>query len=491
MSQPTRRTRILSAVAIGALALATLAGPATSATAGTNGKWTEITSPIATLNNFDTADLLRLSDGSLLVGWQEQDAGILESAQTAVIAGPKKLVTKRGTVASGWSTLSYSPKFAVANGQIVAGYLGIHSADTNDLASGPVLASRGVDGVTWAPDSLPISGDGADGIYGFDLVSDGVNTYTAAIHTSTNIIKYHKGSAVDYVTDDNLAVVSAPEGANVYYVSLAVDRATGEVWSAWYVLGGPTPGIWTQRIFPTQGPAVQPPGATGETVLPDKAIALTSSSSGGIWVGYPVGYPTATKIRAWSPLTGKSVTIASKQSDVSSVDLSAGPAGKLWATWIDSSSGDERVKAARSNPSKTVFGSIGSVRSLTVKGGGSTFNVTGEGSLNALDVVVNATMPGDSGETALYHSEIRPELTVTASKSKVSAKKGGSVKITVKDAGTAVKGAKVTYAGKKYTTSSKGTVVVKVKKGAKVGKKSISVKATGYEPTLVKLTVKK
>jgi hypothetical protein len=183
--------------------------------------------------------------------------------------------------------------------------------------------------------------------------------------------------------------------------------------------------------------------------------------------------------------------VAAKQSDVSSVDLSAGPAGKLWATWIDSSSGDETIEAARSNPAKSVFGSIGSIPSSNAKGGGSTFNVSGEGSLNSLDVVVNASMPGDSGETALYHSEIRPELTVVASKSTVSAKKGGSVTITVKDAGTAVKGAKVTYAGKKYTTNSKGKVVLKVKKGSKVGKKSISVKATGYEPTRLKLRVKK
>ena len=484
-------TRAISVTAAIAIAAAVIVVPATTASAGAKGKWTKITVDSATVENFTSADLLRLGNGTLLVGWQEQNQALLKSAQTAVIGGAAKTVLARGTVASGWSSLNYSPRFAVVNGQIVAGYVGIHSVETDDPLSGPVQLSRSVDGVTWASDTLPVSGDNADGLYGFDLVSDGVTTYTGTVQTSTDIIKYHKGQAADPMIDDNLAAPSAGAGANVIDLSLAVDSATKEVWAAWYALGGSSSGIWTQRIYPTPSAPIRAPGTSGDSVLPGKAISITTSSLGGIWLGYAVGYPSATKVRTWSPLTNDVVTVASRQNDIVDVDLSAGPNGKLWAGWVDTIDGDEFVKAARSNVAKSRFGSIGSIPSSNAKGGGATYNVTGEGSINTLEVVVNATVPGDSGESAFYSSEIYPELTVATSKTSVSSAKGGTVVITVTDAGAAVKGATVAFNGKKYTTKASGKVVVTVKKGTKTGKKSITAKATGYAAAASKITVKK
>jgi hypothetical protein len=66
------------------------------------------------------------------------------------------------------------------------------------------------------------------------------------------------------------------------------------------------------------------------------------------------------------------------------------------------------------------------------------------------------------------------------SKTSVKSSKGGSVTVTVTEAGSAVPGAKVSFGGVTVHTNSHGKAIVKVAKHASKGKKKVTVSLTYY-----------
>ncbi|MDM4764047.1 hypothetical protein QT381_13610 [Galbitalea sp. SE-J8] len=486
----------LSGVVATALLAAVALVPAGTATAAPANRWTRVS--LGAINNFTSPDLLRLPTGALLAAWQENGSGASptdDSIQAAIVSPDGRKVGSRSTIASGWATLSSSPHLAIADGSVLAAYVGIHSLVTEDPLSGPVLGSRSADGVTWAQDALPLSGPRAGGVYGLDLVTDGHQPYTAFIPTSTDTIGYHAGQATSFDDAGDVGIVSAPAG-DAYDVALVRDSATGDIYSTWKALGGPAKGLNAQRIWPTPGPATPLPGALTGGDFTGGAVAVpigaTSTSRGGVWLAYGVGYPTATTVLLYNPASGKRLTVASKQPGVTGVTASAGPDGRVWVAWLTrNAAGSSIVRAARSNSAVTRFGAAASVPVPASHGYGSASNVAAEGSSGALDVVVNASVPGDPSRTALYQTRIPPLLSVALSKTAVSRSAAKSIRVTVTDAGAPVARAKVTWRGKKFTTSKKGTVTIRVPKGLPAGKKSIAAAKSGYTPGAAKLTITK
>jgi hypothetical protein len=80
-------------------------------------------------------------------------------------------------------------------------------------------------------------------------------------------------------------------------------------------------------------------------------------------------------------------------------------------------------------------------------------------------------------------------LKVTVSPSSVKSPTGGSVTVQVTEAGSAVVGAKVSFAGKAYKTNSHGKVVLKIAKHAATGKKTITVSLTYFVTTRASVRV--
>ena len=80
----------------------------------------------------------------------------------------------------------------------------------------------------------------------------------------------------------------------------------------------------------------------------------------------------------------------------------------------------------------------------------------------------------------LYHTQLRPGLDVAVSPAKASVGRGFTAKVTVKDAGVVLAGAKVAIAGRSATTDSSGVAKVKVAARKSAGTLAVTVTRSGY-----------
>jgi hypothetical protein len=104
-------------------------------------------------------------------------------------------------------------------------------------------------------------------------------------------------------------------------------------------------------------------------------------------------------------------------------------------------------------------------------------------------VVANLTTAASPNPIFLWHTQILAGLTFTASPTKFSHVGQHTVTFTVKDAGQAVQGAKVTCIGKSGTTNSSGQVKLTFPNGTSKGKHVCSANDKDYNPGKLTLTV--
>jgi hypothetical protein len=158
---------------------------------------------------------------------------------------------------------------------------------------------------------------------------------------------------------------------------------------------------------------------------------------------------------------------------VAQVGVAAGPGGRIWLFWWEASS--DRLHAVRTNPAGTRFGRICTV--TTPHATTSLWKTAGDGTSGPLDLVVNA---GDGSSEQISSTQVKPCLSASVNPTTVSSSAGGPVTIHVSDAGSAVKGATVKYAGTAKTTDAHGDATFKVAKGTSKGKHAITYADGGY-----------
>jgi hypothetical protein len=202
-------------------------------------------------------------------------------------------------------------------------------------------------------------------------------------------------------------------------------------------------------------------------------------------VAYGVGYPSISKIRLWK--VGSSTYRDIKAPGAKAIALGAGIGGRVWVAWGDPA--NNVIHAVRSN---TAVSRFGAVRTVPYPSAGSNvgyvYKMAVDGLKGPLDVVVNSTVPGQS-YNAMYHTQIYAPLLVKLSKSSVKSSTGGSVTVTVTEAGSTVAGAAVSFGGKTVRTNSHGKAVIKIAKHASKGRKTVTVSLTYYVTTRVSVKV--
>ena len=88
-------------------------------------------------------------------------------------------------------------------------------------------------------------------------------------------------------------------------------------------------------------------------------VAVTGRPKGtGVFVAYPTGYPSTTKVRLWklTPTKTTSLVVASGSAEKNQATVAAGADGRIWVAWSQYSGGHERVCVRRSNLAATKFG---------------------------------------------------------------------------------------------------------------------------------------
>jgi hypothetical protein len=445
---------------------------------GPPGTWTRIQA-----GNAGAAEpgLARTADGALHVVWQRASGPLREELVHQAISPAGALLGSSTLVAQGWQAINPHVELVAAGAGLRAFWAGL----TAGPLSGPIVTAASTGGATWgvpaAVTAANTMGAGAPGI--------------GAAVTPTGTVVAAQGDAVPGA---NMFHVGVGGGADVtyetggccaYHPDVAVDGVSGQLVLGWFSNAAGRRGVWTQEISASGlvGTPAQVPGSSANNgasaVEPSQRTAIIGRiAAGGVYVAYGSGFPAFGSVNLLR--VGGSPVLVARGSRIEHVGIAAAPEGRLWLFW---SRGDEYV-ATRSNRKATRFGTATKI-SLPADEAG-TYGLYGEGSLGPLDLIAHA---GSGSAIPDWHTQVLPRLSLVVTAKSFLRRTGGSERtfrrlmLRVTDAGDAVRGARVTVAGRSLTTSllGKATVVL-----PSTGKRA-AVKATkaGYTPVSTRVSL--
>ncbi len=185
---------------------------------------------------------------------------------------------------------------------------------------------------------------------------------------------------------------------------------------------------------------------------------IVARVGGGFYVAYATGYPSLNRVKVWKVGAAAATEVAKTPGTNSSATIAAAPDGRLWAAWTKRVGFVPHVFARRSNKAGTAWGAVVDAGRPAVSG---MYHLDANATASALDVFVNAT-PNLSSDSTTFYRRVFPGLSLTASRAKLPKGKTVSVTFVVRDAGVAVKGAKVKAGGKSGTTNAQGKVTLRL-----------------------------
>jgi hypothetical protein len=454
--------------------------------AGKPGRWERVTDPNG--RNTDQVAHQRTADGTLHLAWVHQEPGGTSLFHTPVT--PSGTIGSTTQIQTGWSTINPVPDLVPGpDGGLRVFFGGIRttsSGETNDELS---TATAPPAGQPWTLTTGNVVPDGASAYasdQGATLLPDGTPLESWG-GTGAGVF-VHRGLSA---STPNHSYQHQLGGCCGYSPDLAVDSTSGAVLIAWYSNASDNFGVFVQGVDPGSGaPAGSPqlmPGTVttfGGSPNSSQMLARTPITARpgqpGVFVAYPGGYPTTTKVLVWR--VGGKLSVLENSRVNHLVGIAAAADGRLWGIWATQGS-KPAVFARRSNLAATKWGPR--VSAGAPKGATSVYKIDGDAQVGTLDLL---GLFGTSGSTATRHSQVLPGLKLSASPSKVK-HAGTEVTFTVTDPDP-VPGAKVKAAGDSGTTDSKGRVKLDVGPfGRRVRKTKATASKTGYRSGKVTLKV--
>ena len=469
-------------VATGIAAAPVSAGPAPVTAAQPATRWTQLSA--GSLGTSTSIALARFG-GDLQVVWT-QAVGTKAGVYTRILSSGG--TPRTGAIAvlpSTWNTLNTFPAIIPYAGGRLLTFSGLRTTDITDPYSDGYqyyLTSR--DGKTWTlADGALSAANNAYGSYGTDVtVAAGqpVVAYTAA---TASRVSYHKGMITPIPDAPAIDPTTSDTGNDAYNTGLGTDTRSAQTWAVWFSNSGArtTEGVQAQRILPSRGPLVRGPlsaensaGSWSSVAVNERiVVAERTAGSGGLYAGYAVGYPTASRVALWR--LGSGALVIPGGGGVSLVGTAAGPGGRIWLYWWNANA--SVIDAVRTNPAATRFGAVTPI--ATPQDSTSVWDIEGDAAGGPLQLVVN------SGTTRqqLFSTVVEPDLSVAASPASLATARGGTVTVTVSDAGAAVRGATVRFAGHTKVSGASGQATFSVAKSTKKGRYAVVVSDPGYATT--------
>jgi hypothetical protein len=427
------------------------------------------------LANIDEAALTRTPDGTLHAVWTipgtNDDTLVHDAIAPNGTAAPPNVIT------TNWAAIDPVPDVVTSASGLTTFFGGIRTTDPNEPNSNLNIATAPPSGASWnLVVGSAVTGDAAYGSdIGAALLGDGTPLLSWG-GTGSGVF-VHRGT--DPATP-NYPVQSQLGGCCGYSPDIAVD-ATGTPVLAWISNATNQVGVFAQNLDPATGAPLQTPmkmpgsstvfDGVDQTSQQLQRVSIVARVGGGIYVAYPGGYPSTTKVVLWRVPATKSIVLGSSNFD-HIVSTAADPDGRIWVFWVERST-NSPIFARRSNKAATSFGPA--VEVTHPAGMSSVYKLDGNAQAGALDIV--ALWGGSTPQQAQFHTQILPGLDLNASPGSLSAKHATKVKFTVSDPDP-VKGAKVTIAGKSASTDAKGHATIEVP-ATKKSKKATATK-TGY-----------
>jgi hypothetical protein len=443
-----------------AAALAVPLVASSPATAGPLGTWTRVSGDAPEdIGIIARPSSVRTPDGLLHVVYTRQDDSSNQSL-LHVVLGDDGEVLSRSTVVSGWDALSRDPEILLSGSGLRVVFSGLRDVVATDpFNSGRMYhATSDATGATWTLQPTYLSKSG------FAYASNGTGAVDLA-DGSAMVAWTPSGTRVylrsGEVADPEAASADQETGVDrccVYDAELARVPGTDEVWASWVANGGTSTslGVFVQRVAPTFGPVLRAPRSVvdyegTESMSPLSGSAPLVATADGVYVAYPVGYPTRQYVGVWRVGDAAPTRLPASE-DARYAALSVAPGGRLWAAWVS----DDDVRAARSSVGVSRWGAAVDLGFRTVTGEPSSWGVDLDATGGTADVLLN-----DS--TALWHQEALPGLTLAAAPDRLRVDRRTRVTFTVTDAGDPVAGAEVRLADERCTTAADGTCSVQVR----------------------------
>src|SRR4051794_38317250 len=296
-----RRALLFSLVAVLAAA--------TTASAGTGGTWTPVTPDFN--ENFNIVGLQRTADGVLHVAAQQTNAADSQNNDLIhVPISPGGAVGGATIIAGGWRGTNSPDILAGQTGGLLSIWGGIHSTTTGDPLNNGSFATSDDSGAAWSVDPAGPwpSGGTASGTYvyaaqiGAQNGADGTPFET----WSHDGVYVHRGLDPNApVSDYNTAIggdtIAIPEFAN--------NAGDGSLWLGWQnklkQLGGYAQQVDQSSGAPVGSALLMPGSVTNFQGSPESTEILGRTpitgrpGRPGVWMAYPVGYPSAKKLLLW------------------------------------------------------------------------------------------------------------------------------------------------------------------------------------------------
>ena len=437
-----------------ALAVAALLAAPLTAAGGKPGTWTRLHG-----GNASAAEpgLARTSDGTLHVVWQRTSGPLRDDVVHQAIARDGALIGSLSVVTQGWQSINPHVELAAVGAGLRAFWAGV----TSGPLSGPtVMAASSNGGATWAaPAAVTASrwGATAAGIGTGVTPSGTVAAAQGDAAAGTNIVHVAGGAEVPYETSGCCA--SAPD--------VAVDAVSGQMILGWFSSAAGHTGLWTQAVA-ASGVVGARAAVPASATPPGQRVAIAGRLGAG---GVYVAYGTATSVNLLR--IGGSPVVVARGTGIEKVGIAPAPEGRLWLFW---SRGSEYL-ATRSNRRATRFGTATKIALPAIDA--KTYGLYGEGSLGPLDLVAHA---GTGAAIPDWHTQVLPRLSLSSSSRTFKRGDRTLVRLTfrVTDVGDAVRGARVTIAGKSRVTNAQGKASLLLRATGK----RVAVRATkdGYAP---------
>jgi hypothetical protein len=434
---------------------AALAAPL-GASAGKPGTWTRLHSGNATSAE---PGLARTADGTLHVVWQRTSGPLRDDVVHQAISREGAPAGTATAVAQGWQSINGHVELAAAGAELRAFWAGV----TGSVLSGPtVMATSQNGGATWgAPAALTASktGAAAQGIGVGVTPSGAVVAAQGDAAAGTNVVHVAGGTEERYETAGCCA--SDPD--------VAVDAVSGQLVLGWFSTASGRTGLWTQTVAASGlvGARSAVPGSSATP--PGQRTAITGRlDAGGVYVAYGADSP-ATSVNLLR--VGGSPLVVARGSGIEHVGIAPAPEGRLWLFWSRGS----QYLATRSNRRATRFGTATKIALPAADA--KTYGLYGEGSLGPLDLVAHA---GTGAAIPDWHTQVLPRLSLSSSSKTFTRGERTLARLTfqVTDAGDAVSGARITFAGQSLATNAQGKANVLLRSTGK----RVAVRATkeGY-----------
>jgi hypothetical protein len=491
---PLRRIAFIAVLAAMTI-IAAVAGRPAVAAAGGPGTWTNISGPVGSL--LVQPDTARGSGGALHVVWSVY--GTPQYFKYRQISANGTAGGAANLTPGGWPSLSNRPAI-----------VGVPSGGTTDLLAFAGGISPGLSPTYEGLVSWLSNDNGASFLSTPALVSADGNAYgsdVSAVAVPGSLFETWAGSVGVFVHQGETPSPSAVNVNDVgnygYNPAFGYDALSGRLFVVAEYNATGKEGLWFRRIDPSTGSIV------GSSVALDKSWSTYSGTRSfdlqdirtpvaglvgrsAVIVAYPTGYPSATTLRVWritpdgSGSVQSTAVLASGGSSKSATAVAADPNGRAWVVWTDTSGTRRHVYARRSNVGATAWGQTVSV--LGPSGTGTLWQLAANAQAGRVDVLGQFSNGAGSSNT-IYHTQLLAGLSVTVSPAKAKAGKAFTAKVTVKDAGSPVGGAKVKVGVKSATTNASGVARLKVT-SSKAGKLPVTVTKSGYGKGSASVTIK-